>query len=204
MQWRTHKHYIAGSKKISDNFPVYKILIWIYLDWTNNCSGNWHQSLGFFFRLASDWLRHFRLLLWNRWSEFKETRQEARSQRPLQSFCFSGRSEKQYGRPGGLLVCSTFFCPSVCPSVTLQFYERLYVVFRDIDLKIGIWIHRNIIQIKFEFCYAWPTLTWFIVLCWNLVFLTFTVHSSVLLVVSYWIVLRIVLLYFDPIDLQNT
>ena len=23
--------------------------------------------------LASDWLRHFRLLLWNRWTEFKET-----------------------------------------------------------------------------------------------------------------------------------
>ena len=50
--------------------------------------------------LASDWLRHFRLLLWNRWTEFNETWQEARSQRPLPSFCFSGRSEKQDGRPG--------------------------------------------------------------------------------------------------------
>ena len=29
--------------------------------------------------LASDWLRHFRLLLWNRWTEFNESRQEARS-----------------------------------------------------------------------------------------------------------------------------
>ena len=48
--------------------------------------------------LASDWLRHFRLLLWNRWTEFKETWQEARSQRPLPSFCFSGRSKKQDGR----------------------------------------------------------------------------------------------------------
>ena len=38
--------------------------------------------------LASDWLRHFRLLLWNLWTEFKETRQEARSQRPLTSLCF--------------------------------------------------------------------------------------------------------------------
>ena len=27
--------------------------------------------------LASDWLRHFRLLLWNRWTEFNETWQEA-------------------------------------------------------------------------------------------------------------------------------
>ena len=29
--------------------------------------------------LASDWLRHFRLLLWNRCTEFKETWQEAKS-----------------------------------------------------------------------------------------------------------------------------
>ena len=50
--------------------------------------------------LASDWLRHFRLLLWNRWTEFNKTWQEARSQRPLPSLCFLGRSEKQDGRPG--------------------------------------------------------------------------------------------------------
>ena len=50
--------------------------------------------------LASDWLRHFRLLLWNRWTEFNEIWQEARSQRPLPSLCFSGRSEKHEGRPG--------------------------------------------------------------------------------------------------------
>ena len=57
--------------------------------------------------LASDWLRHFRLLLWNRWMKFKETWQEARSQRPLPSLCFSGRSEKQDGRPG-LWLAETF------------------------------------------------------------------------------------------------
>ena len=28
---------------------------------------------------ASDWLRHYWLLLWNRWSEWEETQQEARS-----------------------------------------------------------------------------------------------------------------------------
>ena len=50
--------------------------------------------------MASDWLRHFQLLLWNRWTEFNETWQEASSQCPLQSLCFSGRSEKQEGRPG--------------------------------------------------------------------------------------------------------
>ena len=58
--------------------------------------------------LASDWLRHFQLLLWKRWTEFNETWQEARSQCPLPSLCFSGRSEKQDGRPGLWLV-ETFF-----------------------------------------------------------------------------------------------
>ena len=50
--------------------------------------------------LASDWLRHFRLLLWHCWTACNETWQEERSQRPLPSLCFSGRSQKQDGRPG--------------------------------------------------------------------------------------------------------
>ena len=49
--------------------------------------------------LVSDWLRHFRHL-WNSWMELNKTWQEARPQRPLPSLCFSGRSEKQDGRPG--------------------------------------------------------------------------------------------------------
>ena len=57
--------------------------------------------------LASDWLTHFRLLLWNRWTEWNETWQEARSRCPLPSLCFSGRSEKEYGRPG-LWLAETF------------------------------------------------------------------------------------------------
>ena len=57
--------------------------------------------------LASDWLRHFRLLLWNRRMEFNETWQEARSQCPLLSLRFSGRSEKPDGRPG-LWLAETF------------------------------------------------------------------------------------------------
>ena len=70
--------------------------------------------------LASDWLRHFRLLLWNRWTEFNETWQEARSQRPLPSLCFSGRSEKQYGHPG-LWLAETF---STSPLKPLNGIER--------------------------------------------------------------------------------
>ena len=57
--------------------------------------------------LASDWLRHFRLLLWNLWTEFNKTWQKTRSQRPLPSMCFSGWLEKQDGRPG-LWLAETF------------------------------------------------------------------------------------------------
>ena len=68
---------------------------------------------------ASDWLRHFRLLLWNRWTEFNKTWQEARSQRPLPSLCFSGRSEKQDGRPG-LWLAETFSTSSLKPLNGIQ------------------------------------------------------------------------------------
>ena len=53
--------------------------------------------------LVSDWMRHFRLL-WNRWTEFNETWQGARSQHPLPSLCFSGRPENIDGRPGPWLA----------------------------------------------------------------------------------------------------
>ena len=69
--------------------------------------------------LASDWLRHFRLLLWNRWTEFNETWQEARSQPPLPSLCFSGRSEKQDGHPG-LWLAETFSTSSPTPLNRIQ------------------------------------------------------------------------------------
>ena len=69
--------------------------------------------------LASDWLRHFRLLLWNRWTEFKETWQEARSQRPLPSLYFSGRSKKQDGRPG-LWLAKTFSTSPLKPLNRIQ------------------------------------------------------------------------------------
>ena len=58
--------------------------------------------------LSSDWLRHFRLLLWNHRTEFNETWQKASSQHPLPSLCFSGWSKKQYGRLG-LWLNETYF-----------------------------------------------------------------------------------------------
>ena len=42
---------------------------------------------------------HFRLPLWNHWTEFNETWQEARFQRPLPSLCFSGRSKANMASP---------------------------------------------------------------------------------------------------------
>ena len=69
--------------------------------------------------LASDWLRHFRLLPWNRWTEFNETWQEARSQCPLPSLCFSGRTEKQDGCPG-LWLAETFLTSPLKPLNWIQ------------------------------------------------------------------------------------
>ena len=70
--------------------------------------------------LASDWPIHFRLLfLWNRWTEFNETWQEARSQSPLPSLCFSGRSERQDGRPG-LWLAETFSTSPLKPLNGIQ------------------------------------------------------------------------------------
>ena len=62
---------------------------------------------------------HFRLLLWNRWTEFNETWQEARNQRPLPILCFSGQSKKQDGRPG-LWLAETFSTSSLKPLIGIQ------------------------------------------------------------------------------------
>ena len=100
--------------------------------------------------LASDWLRHFRLLLWNHWTEFKETWQEVRSQCSLPSLCFLGRSEKQDGRPDLWLV-ETF---STSPPKSLNGIQRKldrkisrfstkFVFFRPIgkqDGRPGLWL----------------------------------------------------------------
>ena len=70
--------------------------------------------------LASDWLRHFRLLLWNCSTEFNKTWQEAKSQRPLPGLCFLGWSEKQDGRRG-LWLAETF---STSPLKSLNGIQR--------------------------------------------------------------------------------
>ena len=54
--------------------------------------------------LASDWLRHFQLLLWNRWMDFYATWQEARSQHPLPRLSVPGWSVNKKGCPGQFLL----------------------------------------------------------------------------------------------------
>ena len=80
-------HIFGFSSDTAERNSTKRCAFWA--DWKNKTAN-----------LASDRLRHFQLLLWNPWMEFNETWQEARSQRPLPSLCFSGRSEKQDGRPG--------------------------------------------------------------------------------------------------------
>ena len=69
--------------------------------------------------LASDWLRHFQLLLWNPLTKFNETCKEARFQRPIPSLCFSGLSEKQDGCPG-LWLAETFSTSPLKPFNGIQ------------------------------------------------------------------------------------
>ena len=81
-------------------WPPWGLIGWDIFDFSsetverNSTKLNWKQDLNVLYQvcvffsgwseknkmaaLASDWLRHFRLLLWNRWTEFDETWQEAR------------------------------------------------------------------------------------------------------------------------------
>ena len=64
--------------------------------------------------LASDWLRHFRLLLWNRWMDFNKTDRKQDLNVLYQVCVFWGWSEKQDGRPG-LWLAETFSTSSLKP-----------------------------------------------------------------------------------------
>ena len=76
----------------------------------------WVDSKNKMAALASDLLRHFRLLLWIHWREFNGSWLEARTQRPLPSLCFSSWSEKQEGC-SGLWMAETF---STSPLILLN------------------------------------------------------------------------------------
>ena len=107
--------------------------------------------------LASDWLRHFRLLLWNRWTEFNKTWQEARSQTPLPSLCFLGGSEKQDGRCGQSAKKVAHytqvhdmwpFGPLVCHKVTEPQTDRQTDRTKSRCPGIPFWGHKNVLYIQ--------------------------------------------------------
>ena len=97
-------HALSVVRPSVVNFSHFRLLLWSHC--TESTKLDRKQDLNVLYQvcafqadlknkmaaLASDWLRHFRLLLWNHWTEFKETWQEARSQRPLPCLCFSGGS----------------------------------------------------------------------------------------------------------------
>ena len=80
--------------------------------------------------LASDWLRHFRLLWRNRWTEFNETWQEANSHCLLPRLCFFRPiGKKQNGRPGLWLTDFFFLTFPLKPLIFLvpfQHFSRIH------------------------------------------------------------------------------
>ena len=124
--------------------------------------------------LASDWLRHFRLLLLNRWTEFNETWQEARSQRPLPSLCLSGRSvnknvplggSQKDGTlytgarlcgPLGLLFCVPFWCLVSAPEPKAQVHYCDHVRLSVCPSVVNFWHFRLLLWNQWtEFNETW-------------------------------------------------
>ena len=125
---------------------------------------------------ASDWLRHFRLLLWNSWMEFNETKWEARWQSHLLNLCFSARIGKRRWPPGFWLAESFSISPlkpmngiqrnltgsKISLSFTFVFLANRkanMVVLANLSRKVAHYTHVHDI---------WPfgTLVW--ILCWLL------------------------------------
>ena len=100
--------------------------------------------------LASNWLRHFCMLLWNHWNEFIETWQEAiqrnltgnKISMSLPVLCFSGWSENQDGHPvgfvdkGGTLYLSARYVAlwASCENASLS-YQRFNLLFIKLQFK---------------------------------------------------------------------
>ena len=109
--------------------------------------------------LASDRLRHFRLLLWNRLAEFNEIWQEARSQHPLH-LCvfFSGPIGKTRWPPWPLIGWDIFnFCPVIAERNSMK-----------LDRKQDLNILYQVCVCVFFFCRSekktrwppWPLIGW--------------------------------------------
>ena len=104
--------------------------------------------------LASDWLIHFNLFLWNRWRKFKGTWQEARSQRLLPWLCFSSRLINKNCRPGrfGVQKGGTLYSGAryVALWASCYFDTTLYSWIDDVNTK-SVWLN-NLIDVCLWYC----------------------------------------------------
>ena len=94
----------SGWLKKKNKMAPWLLICWYIFDFWGNSTGSknvlyqvcvfhadWKNKMD---ALASDWLRHYQLL-WNSWTEFAKTWQEARTQDPLSCLCFTGWSENK-------------------------------------------------------------------------------------------------------------
>ena len=99
-----------------------------------------------------------------------------RSYCPLLKFSFPDFSLPSFDMLTWNLVYEfvmTYFYRSYCPLLKLKFSGLFSAVAWDIDLKFGIWICHDTMQLMLEFRHTWPTLKGVITLCSNFVFRTF-------------------------------
>ena len=78
-----------------------------------------------------------------------------------------------------LLSRLTYFQLSYCPLQKIEFSGLFSLVFCDIDLKFGLLICLDVIQIKFEFGHVWSNCTPIISFSYNLVFRTFLYNNEI-------------------------
>ena len=84
-------------------------------------------------RLTWDWLIHFWLLLFNRWTEFNGTWQEARSERPLLSKCYWANQKRRWA-PWPLICWDIFeFFLAIAEQKSTKL-DRTYIM-----LVLNIW-----------------------------------------------------------------
>ena len=119
--------------------------------------------------LASDWLRHFRLLLWNRWTEFNETWQEARSQRPLPCLYYSGWSVNKNDRPG-LKKGDTLYSGAQYMALwaSCKHFQLKHFIQNQIEINHSEFLRESCISIRIIYCWLAIRL-----------YLTFMIVSSV-------------------------
>ena len=107
--------------------------------------------------LASDWLRHFQLLLWNCWTEFNETWQEERYQFPLPSLFFLGPIGKTRWPPwpirqkGGTLYSGARYVAlwASCLFAPISSHDIYCLMLSSV---LECWVRFHILSFRFTLC----------------------------------------------------